>query len=150
MWRPPASTPPALAFTLITSSDELLPTFPARMRQRFAELLRERGISVVAGGKAMEVRADAVLVEGNGPVALDEVFWTTRAAPAAWLADTGLALDPDGFIRVSETLQSISHPDVFAAGDIAAIEGHAPPKSGVYAVRSGPPLAAQSAADPRG
>ncbi len=133
--------PSGLAFTLITSSDELLPTFPARMRQRFTELLRERGISVVAGGKASEVRADAVLVEGNGPVALDEVFWTTRAAPAGWLADTGLALDPDGFVRVTETLQSASHPDVFAAGDVAAIDGHAPPKSGVYAVRSGPPLA---------
>ena len=133
--------PSGLVFTLITSSDELLPTFPPRMRHRFAELLHERGITVVAGGKAMEVRADAVLVDGNGPVALDEIFWTTRAAPAAWLADTGLALNSDGFIRVTETLQSVSHPDVFAAGDIAAIEGHAPPKSGVYAVRSGPPLA---------
>jgi len=82
-----------------------------------------------------------VLVDGNGAVALDEMFWTTRAAPANWLADTGLALDPEGFIRVSETLQSVPHPDVFAAGDIAAIEGHAPPESGVYAMRSGPPLA---------
>ena len=134
--------PSGLAFTLITSSDELLPTFPARMRHRFATLLRERGMRIVTGGRASEVRADAVLVEGNGPVGLDEVFWTTRAAPAAWLADTGLALDHDGFIRVAETLQSVSHPDVFAAGDIAAIEGHAPPKSGVYAVRAGPPLAA--------
>ena len=133
--------PSRLAFTLITSSNELLPTFPVRMRQRFAVLMRERGIRVVAGGKAMEVRAGAVLVEGNGPVALDEVFWTTRAAPAAWLPDSGLALDPDGFIRVTETLQSVSHSDVFAAGDVAAIERHAPPKSGVYAVRSGPPLA---------
>jgi len=130
-----------LTFTLITSSDELLPTFPARMRQRFATLLRERGIAVIAGGRASEVRANAVLVEGNGPVGLDEVFWTTRAAPAAWLAETGLALDGDGFIKVSETLQSVSHPHVFAAGDIAAIEGHTPPKSGVYAVRAGPPLA---------
>jgi selenide,water dikinase len=133
--------PAGLAFTLITATDELLPTFPTRMRRRFAEILRERGIGLVAGGRATEVRADAVLVEGNGPVALDEVFWTTRAAPAAWLAETGLALDDEGFIRVSETLQSVSHPDVFAAGDIACINGHAPPKSGVYAVRSGPPLA---------
>src|SRR5215471_717716 len=114
--------------------------FP-RSRRRFARILRERGISVVTGSKASEVRADAVLVDGNGAVALNEMFWTTRAAPANWLADTGLALDPEGFIRVSETLQSVPHPDVFAAGDIAAIEGHAPPKSGVYAVRSGPPLA---------
>ena len=43
--------PSGLAFTLITSSDELLPTFPARMRQRFAELLRERGIRVVAAAR---------------------------------------------------------------------------------------------------
>ena len=133
--------PAGLAFTLITSSDELLPTFPARMRRRFTELLRERGIGVVAGSKAMEVRRDAVLVAGNGPIALDEVFWTTRAAPADWLAKTALALDDEGFIRVTETLQSVSHPDVFAAGDVASIDGHAPPKSGVYAVRSGPPLA---------
>ena len=133
--------PSGLSFTLITPGDEPLPTFPPRMRQRFAALLLERGIRVVAGGKASEVRADAVLVDGSGLVALDEVFWTTRAAPAAWLADTGLALDREGFIRVTETLQSVSHPDVFAAGDIAAIEGHAPPKSGVYAVRAGPPLA---------
>ena len=131
----------ALNFTLVTSSDEPLPTFPSRMRRRFGEILRDRGISVMTGGKASEVRSDVVLVDGNGAVALDEVFWTTRAAPAHWLADTALALDPEGFIRVGETLQSVSHPEVFAAGDIAAIEGHAPPKSGVYAVRSGPPLA---------
>jgi selenide, water dikinase len=131
-----------LAFTLITSSDEILPTFPARMRRRFMTIMRERGIQIVTGGRASEVRADSVLVEGNGPIELDEVFWTTRASPAPWLAQTGLALDDEGFIKVTETLQSVSHPDVFAAGDIAAIQGHAPPKSGVYAVRAGPPLTA--------
>src|SRR4029079_14536664 len=69
--------PAGLAFTLITSSDELLPAFPARMRQRCAARVRERGISGVTGGEVVEVRADAVLVEGGGPIALDEVFWTT-------------------------------------------------------------------------
>jgi selenide,water dikinase len=130
-----------LTFTLITESDEILPSFPPRMRRRFTEILCERGIHVVTGGRVSQVQSGAVVVDGHGVIALDEVFWTTRAAPAAWLGDTGLALDAEGFIRVTEALQSVSHPDVFAAGDIAAIEGHALPKSGVYAVRSGPPLA---------
>jgi selenide,water dikinase len=58
------------------------------------------------------------------------------------LRDTGLTLDPRGFIRVGRTLQSISHPDVFAVGDVASLDGYDLPKSGVYAVRSGPALAA--------
>ena len=52
------------------------------------------------------------------------------------------ALNDAGFVRVGATLQSVSHPNVLAAGDIIARDDVSHPRSGVYAVRAGPVLAA--------
>lgn len=131
-----------LHFTLIDANDTILPTFPKKMQRRFSDILRARQVTVLTGGKVTSVAADAVHVERHGRVPLDQVFWTTEATPAPWLRDTGLAVDADGFIRVTPSLQSISHPNVFAAGDVANIDGHPTPRSGVYAVRAAVPLAA--------
>lgn len=74
-------------------------------------------------------------------LAFDACIIATGAAAAPWLQHTGLALDAAGFILVNDCLQSLSHPFVFAAGDSASIAGQQRPKSGVYAVRQGMPLA---------
>ncbi|HZH07454.1 MAG TPA: FAD-dependent oxidoreductase [Lautropia sp.] len=74
----------------------------------------------------------------------DLLLWATGAEAHDWQSDPsrrgGLATGDRGFIRIDSQLRSVSHPDVFAAGDCT--EWHVPlPKSGVYAVRMGPVLA---------
>jgi selenide,water dikinase len=129
------------SFVLVTSSGTILPTFPVRMRDRFAAILAERGIAVQTGATVTEAREGALHLADGSVLACNEILWTTRAAPAVWLQETGLALDEAGFIRVSLALESLSHNGVFAAGDVATVEGHRLPRSGVHAVRQGPVLA---------
>ena len=75
-------------------------------------------------------------------IAYDEVIWCTQGGAQPWLVDTGLELDRHGFIAVHPTLASTNCAGVFASGDVAAVLEHPRPKAGVFAVRQGPPLAA--------
>ena len=129
-----------LEYHLFTEAD-LLPSHNASVRQRFERILAERRVNVHKSSAVLEVGAGFVRTADGRTHPIDETLWTTQAAAAPWLAQSGLAVDGDGFVRVSSTLQSTSHADVFAAGDIASMVRHPRPKSGVFAVRQGPPLA---------
>ncbi len=126
-------------FTLVTGSSDILPRFPPAFRARFRAVLARRGITVQAGVRVAAVEPGAVLLASGARLAADEVLWTTEAAPAAWLAATGLPLDAEGFLSVDATLRATE--GVFAAGDMIAFRPGGLPRSGVYAVRAGPVLA---------
>lgn len=129
------------AITVIGSDPQPLPGLPLLLRRRAARLLAERGIAHLGGRRVAAVHAHQVELEDGARHAADAVLLATGAAAPDWPAAARLAVDDGGFIRVAATLQSISHPFVFAAGDVAAY-AYPRPKSGVFAVRAGPPLAA--------
>lgn len=87
------------------------------------------------------IEAGAVVLGSGARLACDAPVIATGADAPAYLAGSGLQLDEHGFIATLPTLQSVSHPEVLAAGDVAARADAPRPRSGVYAVRSGPPLA---------
>ena len=130
-----------LEYHLFTDSSEVLPTHNPTARRIFERILRERGIRVHVGTAVVEVLPSQMRTADGESHQIDEVLWTTQAAAAPWLAESGLAVDSAGFVRVSDTLRSTSHDDVFAAGDVASVDKYPRPKSGVFAVRQGPPLA---------
>ena len=135
---------------LFTDSSEILPVYPGRMRARFARVLEDDGIVVHTDHRVVRVDGRRLRFGNGSSPAFDEVLWVTTAGAPDWPRASGLEVDERGFIRVRDTLRTFSHPDVFAAGDIAAVEGHPRPKAGVFAVRQGPPLARNLARHLRG
>ena len=127
-----------LKVTLIGAHDEILKTHNARVRKKFMRVLTERNINLVTGKPVTRVTKDGVVC-GDTAMQSDATIWVTNASAQSWPDESGLATD-DGFIKVNDCLQTIDHPDVFAVGDIAAVVDHPREKSGVFAVRQGPPL----------
>jgi selenide,water dikinase len=111
-----------------------------RASRRLSTMLTERGIRWHGSRTAVRIERDAVVFADGAPLPFDACVVSTGAAAPRWPAQAGLATDKAGFIRVDRTLRSVSHPQVFAAGDVAAY-ADARPKSGVFAVRAGPHLA---------
>lgn len=130
----------AIGFALISDQPQLLPGHHPRAQRMIERIARARGIALHLQCRVLNVDS-AGAVTDTGRIEAGAIVWATGPAAPSWLADCGLALDARGFISIDSTLQSVSAPAVFAAGDCASVRGRPHPKSGVYAVRQGPILA---------
>jgi selenide,water dikinase len=130
---------PSLEFHLFSATG-ILPTHNRRVQAKFRRVLAERGVSVHEGSPVVEVGKGWLRCGDGLKFSLDEILWVTQAGAAPWLRESGLAVDARGFVQVADTLESLSHHGVFAAGDVAAVVNHPREKAGVFAVRQGKPL----------
>lgn len=124
--------------------------FAPPLAQRVEEVLRRAGVDFRPGMAIDAIGPGPLVHSGASQQEFDLVLLTTGARPLDWPVDSGLAADDQGFVRVGRTLQSVSHPEVFAAGDCAAPEEAPEAKSGVVAVRHGALLHRNLAAAVRG
>jgi len=132
---------PAVNFALFTDTPHILAGHNQRVRRALERILAARGVEPRAGRKVAAVSAGGVELEGGERIEAQATVSATGPAAPAWIVGTGLRTDAHGFVAVNDRLQALSHPEVFAAGDVATIIDQPRPKSGVFAVRQGPALA---------
>ncbi|MEG4036787.1 FAD-dependent oxidoreductase [Microcoleus sp. S36b_A4] len=141
-----------LEIHLFHSGAELMQGHNQRVRRRLQEILISRGIQLHLKEKVCAVKKIdretnpqfptnyQISCKSGLELECEIIFWVTQASAANWIRESGLAADSNGFMEVNDCLQSVSHPNVFAAGDIAAMVNYPRPKAGVFAVRQGKPL----------
>lgn len=124
----------------LVTAGSLLEGRPDGMRRWFRKLFQARGILLVENAGVAEIGAREIALADGRALPSDATFLATGPAPHDWLARTDLDLE-NGFVAVRPTLQSLSDPNIFAAGDCATPDGNRQLKSGVNAVRAGAILA---------
>jgi pyridine nucleotide-disulfide oxidoreductase family protein len=126
--------------SLVTGGCDVLAGYPAKVQHHAREALRRLSVSVLP--LACEgIEPGWMQLAGGTRLPCDAPVMATGSDPPSWLSDSGLQLDAQGFVATGPCLHSVSHAGVFAVGDIASRPDAPHPRSGVYAVRAGPPLA---------
>ncbi len=135
-----AETGGPVEVTLIDRGETMLPGAAASLVRRVTRAAGRRGIQLAFGATVAGLAPGLVRLGDGRTREADAVVWSPGPAAHAFLRESGLPVDARGFVRVRPTLQVEGIDSLFAVGDCASLAGMK--KAGVYAVRSGPILAA--------
>lgn len=111
---------PGLAVTLATRG-EVGYSVSERGRDHIRRVLGRLGVQLLEHAAVTEVTPTAVRVDGGWTLAADVALWCGSFAVPGIAAQAGLATDDTGRVLVDGTMRSMSHPDVYAVGDAAAV-----------------------------
>ena len=125
---------------MVAGGPELAANYPQGVQKRLANQLRNRQIDVDTG-TCTRVTAETIEVDGSRTLPSDVTVIATGSAAPDWLNHSGLAQDENGYALVNAHLQSTSHKNVFAAGDVTTRLDRRHARNGVYALRAGADLA---------
>jgi NADH dehydrogenase len=137
-------------FVLLDLAEQVMPEVGPRLGTAAMRVLCSRGIDVRLGVTLKEVHADHVVLTDESRIDTHTVAWLTGVTAAPLIGKLGLPMDK-GRLVVHANLQVPEHPDVFAAGDAAAVPdltqpGKMTPPTAQHAIRQGRVLARNVAA----
>ncbi|BBZ07936.1 dehydrogenase [Mycolicibacterium doricum] len=140
----------SVRFVLLDLAEQVMPEVGEKLGAAAQRVLRGRGIDVRLGVTLKEVHDDHVLLTDDTRIDTRTVAWVTGVTGAPLIEKLGLPTEK-GRLKVDADLQVPGHPDVFAAGDAAAVpdltqSGAITPPTAQHATRQGKVLARNVAA----
>ena len=113
--------------TIVDKNDRLLSSFPAKLSDEVTSILKERGVAVLTGKDA-----------SSGFIStFDEVILAAGNRPESISINHNFETGAENRILTEETLRVRGNPTVFAAGDMADVNGKNYQQIGVHAVKQG-------------
>ena len=131
--------PDAIGISLVTRGADIVPELPEPPRRRLATAVSSSRVELVTAFEATSFSADARVLRAsdNRELRCNAAFWVTDVAPPDLLTTSNLMLSqalPDGsgcsgYLLVNAQLQSVSHPNVFGAGDCVSLRSDSTPRA---------------------
>ena len=104
---------------LIEAAPRILPALPERMSKATADLLTSLDVQIRTNARVAEVREDGVVLADGDFIPSELVVWSAGVKGPEFLKTLGLETNRINQIKVEQTLQTISDPNIFAIGDCA-------------------------------
>jgi NADH dehydrogenase len=117
-----AESRPGLRVSLATSG-ELGGWLGTKARRHLLRAFDRFGITVHEHTTIERVEEAAAIAADGTAFASDATVWAAGFAVHPIAAASGLAVEPNGQITVDHQMRSVSHPDVYAAGDSVFVIG---------------------------
>jgi NADH:ubiquinone reductase (H+-translocating) len=144
----PAIDPERFRVRLIELGPSLIAPFHPSLRDYARKELLDRGVEVVLGSEIKQVKHDRVAISGKDSGTGEELqsditVWAAGVAAPEWIGKLGLPTGRGGRLLTGPDLRVAGQDRIFAAGDIALIEGDPLPQLAQPAIQQGRHVARQ-------
>ena len=115
---------------LVEAGPRILPAFPPDLSQSAHRQLERLGVTVRTHSPVTSIGADAVRI-GDETLSARTVVWAAGVTASTLGQALGVSVDRAGRVLVADDLSVPGHPDIFVAGDLAAVSGPHGPVPGI-------------------
>jgi len=107
---------------LVEATDRVLPPYPPELSEKARLQLERLGVTVWLGKRVTGIDAEGVTL-GAERIDARTVLWAAGVASSPLGRSLAAPLDRAGRVRVEPDLSVPGHPEIFVAGDLAAVPG---------------------------